>query len=371
MELENAKKRFGFGCMRLPMKDDHVDIEEFTRMADAFIANGFNYFDTAHGYIDGQSEKAIKEVVSSRYPRDKYLLTNKLTEPYFHNEEDIVPFFKSQLELCGVEYFDNYLMHAQNARNFEHFKRCRAYETAFELKRLGYIRHVGISFHDTPEVLDRILTEYPEIEMVQIQFNYLDYVSDTVQSKGCYDVCVKHGKPIIIMEPVKGGTLVNLPDEAKKVFDGLHNGSYASYAVRFCLHHPQVAMVLSGMSNMEQMEDNIKTTKDFVDLSDTELKAIEQVRDIIISKDAIPCTRCRYCVEESHCPKNIEIPELFRAYNARKAFHDWGAGGVHRKAIEGKGSASDCIKCGMCERVCPQGLKIRDLLVKVAEEFEK
>lgn len=370
MELENAKKRFGFGCMRLPMKDGHVDIEQFKQMTDLFMDNGFNYFDTAHGYINGESEKAIKVALTSRYPRESYLLTNKLTEPYFHKEEDIVPFFKSQLDLCGVEYFDNYLMHAQNARNFEHFKRCRAYETAFELKRRGYIRHVGISFHDSPEVLDRILSEYPQIEMVQIQFNYLDYVSETVQSKKCYDVCVKHNKPIIIMEPVKGGTLVNLPEECKAMFDNLHNGSYASYAVRFCLHHPQVAMVLSGMSNLEQMEDNIKTTKDFVDLNETELKTIENVRNVIIDKNAVPCTRCRYCVEENHCPKNIDIPELFLALNARRAFHDWSASSRYRAKTEGKGKASDCIKCGMCERICPQHLHIRDLLEITKNEFE-
>ncbi len=371
MELKNAKKRFGFGCMRLPMKDGHVDIEEFTRMVDAFIENGFNYFDTAHGYIDGESEWAIKTVLTSRYPRSAYLLTDKLTEPYFHCQEDIEPFVRSQLKVTGAEYFDNYLMHAQNRNNFEHFKRCRAYETCFELKRKRLLRHVGISFHDSPEVLDRILTEYPEIEMVQIQFNYLDYVSKTVQSKKCYDVCVKHGKPIIIMEPVKGGTLVNLPDEAKTVFDGLNNGSYASYAIRFALHHPQVAMVLSGMSNFEQMEDNIKTTKEFVDLNEKELSAIERVRDIIISTKSIPCTRCRYCVEENHCPMGIEIPEYFALYNSSKAFGDWSARRRYREKAENSGGPRYCIKCGMCEGVCPQGLKIRDLLEMVADEFEK
>ena len=356
--------------MRLPMKDGHVDLEEFAAMADLFIASGYNYFDTAHGYIGGESERAIKQVVTSRYPREAYLLTNKLTENFFNDEADIVPFFMSQLEATGVTYFDNYLMHAQNRRNFEHFKRCRAYETAFELKRQGYIRHVGISFHDTPEVLDRILTEYPQIEVVQIQFNYLDYVSESVQSKGCYDVCVKHGKPIIVMEPVKGGTLVNLPQECMDVYRSLGDASSASYAVRYALHFPQVAMVLSGMSNLEQMKDNIASTIDYRDLSEEELSAIEKVRGLIISLNSIPCTNCRYCVDANHCPKGIEIPNLFAAMNAKKAFRDFHAGGRYAKAVEGRGRASDCIKCGMCEKACPQKLPIRDLLEKVAEEFD-
>lgn len=185
---------FGFGCMRLPMLGEEVDIEQTKQMVDKFIAEGFNYFDTAHGYIGGKSELALKECLTSRYPRESYLLTNKLTAPYFEKEEDIRPFFMSQLEACGVDHFDFYLMHAQSSRNFPHFKECRAYETAFALKEEGYIRHVGLSFHDTPETLDMILNEYPQVEAVQLQFNYADYEDRSVQSKACYDVCVKHGK---------------------------------------------------------------------------------------------------------------------------------------------------------------------------------
>jgi hypothetical protein len=257
--MEKIKKNFGFGCMRLPMADGKVDYTEFTKMVDLFLEKGFNYFDTAHGYLDGQSEVAIRECLTKRYPRESYILTDKLTDPYFEKEEDIRPFFEEQLSICGVDYFDFYLMHAQNRDVFEKFKKCRAYETAFALRDEGKIRHVGISFHDTAEVLEQILTEYPEIEIVQIQLNYVDYEDVGVQSRKCLEVCQKLGKPVIVMEPVKGGSLVNLPAEARQVFDELHGGSYASYAVRFAAGCEGVVMVLSGMSNLAQMEDNLRT----------------------------------------------------------------------------------------------------------------
>ena len=373
MELEKAKKRFGFGCMRLPMKGEDVDLDEFKAMVDTFLAEGYNYFDTAHGYLRGKSEVAIKEGLTSRYPREKYLLTNKLTESYFKTQEDIIPFFESQLKATGVDYFDNYLMHAQSRRNLPHFKECHAYETAFELKRRGLIRHVGISFHDTADVLEDILNTYPEIEVVQIQFNYLDYDSPSVQSRKLYDVCVKHGKPIIVMEPVKGGTLANLPDEGKKVFDALGKPSYASYAIRFALHFPQIAMVLSGMSNFAQMQDNISSTRDYVDLSDDEMKAIDQVRKSFQALNVIPCTNCRYCITDNHCPMNIQIPDVFAAYNARKCLGEWSVGTYYKNDLtgKGKGKASECIGCGGCEQVCPQKLPIREWLIAVKDEFEK
>ena len=197
--MDKVKKNFGFGCMRLPMNGEEVDLEQTKKMVDTFIEQGFNYFDTAHGYIQGKSEKALKECLTSRYPRDKYILTDKLTANFFKKEEDIRPLFESQLEICGVDYFDFYLMHAQGAGNYAHFKECHAYETAFELKKEGKVRHVGISFHDKPEVLEQILTEYPEVEVVQIQFNYVDYDDPAVQSRACYEVCRKHNKPVIVM----------------------------------------------------------------------------------------------------------------------------------------------------------------------------
>ncbi len=364
---------FGFGCMRLPMKDGKVDADAFCCMADAFINAGFNYFDTAHGYLGGQSETAIRDCVARRYDRSRFLLTNKLTDPYFKKEEDIRPFFERQLELCGVEYFDFYLMHAQDKNNYEKFKRCRAYETAYALKKEGKIRRFGISFHDKAEVLDRILTEHPEVEIVQIQFNYLDYEDASVESRKVYEVCEKHGKPVIVMEPVKGGSLVNLPEAADEILRDLGGGSNASYALRFAGSFPNMAMVLSGMSDLKQMEDNVNAMRDFRPLDETELAAVRRVCDIFHSLHLIPCTACRYCVEENECPKAIRIPDMFSALNAHEAFHNWNAGFYYNTAVVGggHGKASDCIRCGKCEKVCPQHLPIRKLLGDVAAAFEK
>lgn len=369
-QMDKVKKNFGFGCMRLPMNGDQVDIAETTRMVDEFLAQGFNYFDTAHGYIGGKSELALKECLTSRYPREAYSLTDKLTDSYFKTEADIRPFFESQLEACGVDYFDFYLMHAQNADNFKKFKACRAYETAFALKAEGKIRHVGLSFHDRAEVLDQILTEYPQIEVVQIQFNYLDYDDIAVQSRKCYEVCRKHGKPVLVMEPVKGGSLVNLPEEAKKVLDDLHGGSPASYAIRFAAGFPGMMMVLSGMSNMEQMKDNLSYMRDFKPLNETELAAVNKVQEIFHKMNMIPCTACRYCVEG--CPKQISIPDLFAIMNIKQLHHDWNADYYYEEVHTAPGRrASDCLKCGKCEKICPQHLPIRKLLEEVAKEFDK
>ncbi|MGM9664203.1 MAG: aldo/keto reductase [Eubacteriales bacterium] len=367
--FNEVHKNFGFGCMRLPMQGDKVDYDEFNRMIDAFMGSGFNYFDTAHGYLEGKSETALRDCLVARYPRDTYILANKLTKTFFKTEEDIRPFFESQLKICGVDYFDFYLMHAQSKEIFAHFKNCRAYETALEFKKEGRIRHFGISFHDTADVLEQILSEYPQIEFVQIQLNYVDYDDPAVQSGKCLEVCRKYGKPVIVMEPVKGGNLVNLPEEAKKHLDELHGGSPASYAVRFAAGCEGVFMTLSGMSNLSQMEDNLSYMKDFRPLDERELNAVRKVCEVFLSRKLIPCTACRYCV--AGCPKNISIPDLFACMNTKNIYHDWNADFYyHNVHTKNKGKASDCIKCGKCEAICPQHLPIRKLLEDVKKEFE-
>ena len=368
--MDRIKKNFGFGCMRLPMNGEEVDMEQTKRMVDTFLDRGFNYFDTAHGYIQGKSETALKTALTSRYPREKYILTDKLTDCFFKTQADIRPFFESQLEACGVDYFDFYLMHAQNETSFAHFKACRAYETAFQLKAEGKVRHVGISFHDRAEVLEQILTEYPQVEAVQIQFNYVDYEDLAIQSRRCYEVCRKFGKPIIVMEPVKGGSLVNLPEEAKKVLEDLRGGSPASYAIRFAAGFPGIRMVLSGMSDMEQMLDNTSFMADFQPLNEKEMAAIRKVREIFRTKDMIPCTACRYCIDG--CPQHISIPDLFAVMNTKQIHKNWDADRCYNEVHTAPGRrASDCLECGKCEKACPQHLPIRQLLKDVAKAFEK
>lgn len=366
--FNEVKMNFGFGCMRLPMNGDAVDYDEFSKMTDTFIENGFNYFDTAHGYIDGKSEIAIRECLVKRYPREKYILTDKLTNDYFNTEQDIRPFFESQLKACGVDYFDFYLMHAMTAKYYPKYVACRAFETAMELKKEGKIKHIGMSFHDKAEVLDMILSEHPEIEVVQIQFNYADYDDPGIESFKCYQVCEKYNKPVIIMEPVKGGGLINLPDEAKEIFDKLGGGSYASYAIRYCASYPQVFMVLSGMGSMAMMEDNLSYMKEFKPFTEKEHQAVVKVRNILKHQDTIPCTACRYCT--AGCPKQIPIPDLFACYNAKKQYKDWNSNFYYEIHTSGAGLASDCIKCGKCEHVCPQHLPIREYLEETAKTFE-
>lgn len=367
--FKEAKGNFGFGCMRLPMKNGEVDKEEFDKMVDAFISAGFNYFDTAHGYLGGKSEIALRSSLTSRYPRESYVLTNKLSPNHFTCEADIRPLLQTQLEACGVNYFDFYLMHAQNRNIFEHYKACRAYETAMELKKEGKIRHLGISFHDTAEVLDMILTTYPEIEVVQIQFNYIDYEDKGVQSRLCYEVCRKHNKPVIVMEPVRGGSLVDLPDEAGALLDSAGGGSRASYAIRFAAGFEGIEMVLSGMGSMDMVNDNISYMKNFKPLDEKEKETIDKVVKIIRSQPLIPCTDCKYCTER--CPQGIHIPSLFAAMNDKIRLNNWSASQKYRKATENASRASECLGCGVCEDACPQKLPIREHLKKISSVFER
>ena len=363
MSFENIKKNFGFGCMRLKMNEDKVDYDEFNRMIDAFIGAGFNYFDTAHGYIDGKSEIAIGKCLSARYNREDFILANKLSDWYFEKEEDIVPLFESQLKVCGVEYFDFYLFHCLTRNSYPKHKECNSFEIVKGLKEQGKIKHIAMSFHDTADVLDMILTEQPCIEAVQLQINYLDYDDTGIQSKACYDVAVKHGKKVIVMEPVKGGALVNLPDKAAKVLDEL-GGSYASYALRYAASYKEVFMVLSGMGNMDMMQDNINTFADFVPLNDKELKATDRVREIIREVRQIPCTACNYCAEV--CPNSIPISELFSVRN-KCLSSKITSSQAKDEFSKDKPFATDCVKCGSCEAVCPQNIKIIEELEKIAK----
>ncbi len=354
-----VKKNFGFGMMRLPMEGDRVDIAATTKMVDTFLAAGFNYFDTAYPYLGGQSEDAIKTCLSSRYPRERFLLADKLSGGCFEKEEDIRPLFETQLQKCGVEYFDFYLMHAMGAKRHEMYQATRAYDIAQELKAQGKIRHVGMSFHDSAQVLDKILTDRPELEFVQLQLNYVDWEDLRVQSRECLEVCRKHGKPVVVMEPVKGGDLVNLPEKA---MEGM-TLSPASYAVRYAAGCEGVFMVLSGMSNQAQMDDNLSYMTDFKPLSDSELEIVSRARTLYQAQHRIPCTACRYCTDG--CPAAVPIPDVFAAMNAKLQNQEGAQAQYAALAV----NASACLECGQCEAVCPQHLKIPALLAEIAAAF--
>lgn len=364
MSFENVKNKLGFGCMRLKMIEDKVDYKEFSNMIDTFISAGFNYFDTAHGYIDGKSETAIRDCLTSRYKREDYILADKLSDWYFEKEEDILPLFESQLKLCGVEYFDFYIFHCLTRNSYPKHQKCNSFEIVRELKKQGKIKHIAMSFHDTADVLDMILNEQPDIEAVQLQFNYLDYDDPGVQSKACYDVAVKHGKKVIVMEPVRGGYLANLPKEAQEVFDALGGGSYASYALRYAASFPEVFMVLSGMGNMDMIKENINTFTNLVPLNKKEFEATDKAREIIRRVRQISCTGCSYCTEV--CPNKIPIPELFEIYNkVLSAKISWSE--AKKSFSPQKPSAADCSKCGKCEKVCPQSIDIKQQLENISK----
>ncbi len=365
MFYDKLKGKLGFGCMRLPMieggADKKVDKDEFKRMIDAYMQAGFNYFDTAHGYLDGKSEMALRDCLCARYAREDYILVDKLSYWYFEKEEDILPLFEKQLERCGVEYFDFYLFHCMNREGYAKHKRCNTFEIVKKLKEQGKIKHIGMSFHDTADFLDLILTEQPCMELVQLQFNYLDYDDPNVQSKACYDVAVKHGKKILVMEPVKGGVLADLPSEAADALAELGDGSHASYALRFAASYPEVIMVLSGMGNMEMMTDNLNTFKGLTPYSEDELHAFDRAREIIRRVRQLPCTKCNYCAEV--CPLGIRISEIFAVYNSFLGAKI-SRGEAKEQLAPYRESIDSCVKCGRCESNCPQSIKIREELEK-------
>ena len=367
-------KKLGFGCMRLPVANgnsEEIDDAVFCRMIDRYMEQGFVYFDTAYPYHNQKSEEAVRRCLVERYDRERFLLADKMPVWLVQNTEDYSEIFERQLARCGVTYFDFYLLHAMNKTRVEETEKTGGFAFVQRMKTEGRIRHIGFSFHDTAEALEEILKNHPEMEFVQLQINYYDWESENVQSRKCYEVAEKHGVPVIVMEPVKGGTLANMVGEPARILSALdENASYASYAVRYAASLPNVILVLSGMSDLKQLQDNTAYMKDFQPLTDKEQQAIGKVVEELEKLPTIPCTNCRYCVEG--CPKQIRIPDIFGVYNMGVQFGVTDAArGSYRCQIDGSGKAGDCIKCGKCEAQCPQHLEIRKLLEEAADIYEK
>ena len=373
-----SDKKLGFGMMRLPLTDKNdegsIDIELTKAMVDTFMERGFTYFDTAWMYCNFKSEEAVKAALVDRHPRDSFTLTTKLHAAYIHSFEDRDRIFNEQRRKTGVEYFDYYLLHDVNVHSMETYKKFDCYEWLKEKKSAGLVRHIAMSFHDGADFLDEVLTEWPEIEFVQLQLNYLDWDSVGVQSRRCYETAVKHGKKVIVMEPVKGGTLARLPESVENMFRAYApDASNASWAIRFAASCPEVFMVLSGMSDMAQVLDNTSYMRDFKPLNDEERAVISSAVGIINGTITVPCTGCSYCTEG--CPMNIAIPRYFSLYNAdMQECKDKGwtpQGEYYFNLTKNFGKASSCIGCGQCESVCPQHLPIRKYLKDVAAHFEE
>lgn len=373
MSIElNTMPKLGFGLMRLPEKDGKIDTEHVCRMVDAYMQAGMNYFDTAYVYHGGNSEKVIREALVKRYPRDSFMLATKLPAWTMKEPEDRDRIFNEQLERCGVECFDFYLLHSiEDGGNGETYERLDCFNWGLKKKEEGRIRHFGFSFHGSPAYLTQVLDAHPEVEFVQIQLNYADWKNPVVRSGELYEILHSRNIPMIIMEPVKGGTLASLTPELEGMYKAIRpDASVASWALRFVGSLPGVMTILSGMSTEEQMMDNIGTFRSFEPLTAKEKETVEKVRDIMLNVPQIGCTSCRYCTPG--CPMNISIPDVFRAVNTMNMYGD-----VFRpKAFyggvigQGHGRAADCIACGQCEGVCPQHLPIIDLLKDASEKLD-
>ena len=361
--------------MRLPLLDpdneQSVDLETVKKMADTFLSAGFTYFDTAACYHGGNSEIAFREAVAKRYPRTAYTITDKLTMFMLKKVEEMPDFFNGQLERLGVDYVDYYLLHGMEYNSYPKAEEFHAFEFAQKLKEKGRVKHLGFSFHGDAELLEKILTRHPEMEYVQLQLNYLDWEDEHIQSRLCYETAARYGKPVIVMEPVKGGCLATVPSKAEKLLHDFHpDQSNASWAVRFAASPENVMVVLSGMSNSDQMEDNIGYMKYFQPVSREEKDILKQAVEIIQNSIEISCTACHYCTDG--CPKHIAIPEYFALYNDLRRFGPSQIPNIRRRfhqLTEKNGKPSDCIKCGKCEERCPQHLTIRQNLENVSKEL--
>lgn len=362
-------QKLGFGLMRLPKKGEEIDIEQVKQMVDMFLEAGFTYFDTAFVYQG--SEEAAKKALVERHPRESYTLATKINAMAAGSEKAAKEQFATSLERTGAGYFDFYLLHALMEDNYKKYDEYHLWEFAREQKEKGLIRHLGFSFHGGPQLLDQLLKEHPEVEFVQLQINYADWENPSVTARANYEVARKHGKSIVVMEPVKGGNLADPPAKVKKLFDGYRpDMSYASWAIRFAASLDGIITVLSGMSNTAQMEDNLSYMKDFQPLNEEEQKLIQEAQRIIGKSSAIPCTACHYCTEG--CPKKIPIPEIFSAMNKQLGNGQMAeAASDYRKATCTGGRASECIDCKQCEKVCPQHLAVTDYLRKCAQKLEK
>ncbi len=369
--MEHINK-LGFGFMRLPQINGSTDINQVNEMVDKFFEAGFSYFDTAYVYGDGISEQDINTCVTKRYPREKFQLADKLPigSNIVQDVNNMQEIFNTSLNRTGVSYFDFYLLHALNKNSAKKAEDTKAWEFLFEMKKQGKIKHVGFSFHDTAEVLDDILTKHPEAEFVQLQLNYYDWENNDVQSRLCYEVALKHNKPIIIMEPVKGGTLANIVPKAEQILKKHSSSSVASWAIRYAVSLKNVVTVLSGMSNFEQLNDNVETVKNFKAITTEENEILNDVVKTINETPTIPCTDCKYCVSE--CPMEINIPEIFKSMNYHLKFDPNENVASNKWSYEraSDAPASSCVSCAACEAQCPQKINIIDELVTIANLYE-